>query len=1074
MMAKKSPQTADVHQYRPSQSGIPVFTPRRPQSSVPSTLSTPQLGLVPPTRHLSVSGSPQHPSPSSSSSSTSGGITPFRSFRNLFSTASGSSKHSPTSASSTVPVSSPKSSFPATALGSLRRSIGGDHSVSAPNLRHDQELSYEDTPVLQIDLPRPDFQSFVHSASLFQGESSSSAGPSRPSPFPGHGRTPSMSHLQTPSIGFGEHRQTMQQDRSPSRTRRDALVKDVRPPLPATEPSFVRSASQDGIKKSGSSSTSQQAQRSDGFTPSPSPSPVINPTDLSTIIEAENSGLSKHLPPLDTSQEVDTSLDDNDVIDPDLEHDTLDPKLLHVSSRNKLARTPPSKESSVLDLSTSKVTSEVLQAMGGTGPDRTQGWLNGIVVDDHDPEPGRDSLAESGVTGDGDASFNLSELDPDLAALLSPNRLVSSGTVPPSQSAADNLLPPPSPTKESSVSASPSESPRRPAFSRTPPRSSPPREPEPLRMPKSRTAPNLPSTVSANPRLNRSVSDRPAIQRLQSDSPPLAVPSTARAMSHSPERPSIVTEGRQRDSLDHYSSRRPHTGTGPGESSMSAPRGSAISRLLSPARLGPHVASPRNPSRPPSRSSPRVTQDAPPSPGFSRPSSAAGLPSSRSQPAARSSLDVRPGPDESMQAATPLRYRKRSLSVVEGGQSTLARREYPRAHAMRPTTEWIGPQTAKAFAAAGLLDQSYVRDRDSMSLGRRTPSRFSTTRSSIDDSRSRYVPSRMAFSEAGSINSWPRGETPSISRRGSIVRTPTLTATVSELGGLETPRTTLSAASTAPTSVSASSHLQSEYQSLQERHQVETGALLSALADSQRTAKVLREENTQLRDRLAEVEFKLVEAMEEIQRLQHAPPPSAPHSSRVGHPRYASVAAERPNRVGSRSPRKQSFLRESESPEDSPPHSSLEHSRTVLPANRPELGPYLDSRRFDNRMSTSSSLLPGPPSNMSMLMHEEALSAAGSPSGDHSVGFSSRPPSPASPTLVLAKLSNGPITISRDEKMGPEPGNISPTTADFSMVTSSPGSLNLRPEHELHLEDMPSFDLNPEREDDGLYETGHL
>jgi hypothetical protein len=37
--------------------------------------------------------------------------------------------------------------------------------------------------------------------------------------------------------------------------------------------------------------------------------------------------------------------------------------------------------------------------------------------------------------------------------------------------------------------------------------------------------------------------------------------------------------------------------------------------------------------------------------------------------------------------------------------------------------------------------------------------------------------------------------------------------------------------------------------------------------------------------------------------------------------------------------------------------------------------------------------------------------------------------------------------------------SISPTTANFSMVTGSPGSLFLRPEHEVHLGDMENLDL---------------
>ena len=68
-----------------------------------------------------------------------------------------------------------------------------------------------------------------------------------------------------------------------------------------------------------------------------------------------------------------------------------------------------------------------------------------------------------------------------------------------------------------------------------------------------------------------------------------------------------------------------------------------------------------------------------------------------------------------------------------------------------------------------------------------------------------------------------------------------------------TPRTTFSGTSTAPTSVSSSSVqrlLQEELSTLQEKHALETSALLSALADSQRTTRMLRDEHAQLRERL--------------------------------------------------------------------------------------------------------------------------------------------------------------------------------------------------------------------------------
>lgn len=44
--------------------------------------------------------------------------------------------------------------------------------------------------------------------------------------------------------------------------------------------------------------------------------------------------------------------------------------------------------------------------------------------------------------------------------------------------------------------------------------------------------------------------------------------------------------------------------------------------------------------------------------------------------------------------------------------------------------------------------------------------------------------------------------------------------------------------------------------------------------------------------------------------------------------------------------------------------------------------------------------------------------------------------------------------------------NISPTTANFSLATGSPGSLFLKPEHEVHLEDMASLDLGMCDDDD--------
>ena len=126
------------------QSHIPVIAPRQSQSSLPSSLSTPHLGLVPPTRHLSVSGSPTHP-PTNQNPSTSPSLTPFRSFRNFLSFGPGKNQ---AASSSSAAVLSPSAILPRPSLSTLKRSTNGDRSVSAPHL----PVSHADsTPVISIE-----------------------------------------------------------------------------------------------------------------------------------------------------------------------------------------------------------------------------------------------------------------------------------------------------------------------------------------------------------------------------------------------------------------------------------------------------------------------------------------------------------------------------------------------------------------------------------------------------------------------------------------------------------------------------------------------------------------------------------------------------------------------------------------------------------------------------------------------------------------------------------------------------------------------------------------------------------
>lgn len=149
---------------RLSQSNIPVLAPRpTANASVTPSMSSSHFGMVPPSKHLSVSSTPSHPSSPSSSthSSTSGGIAPFRSFRNLLSFGPGKQTHS----NANVPRN------PFGSLSSIRRSINGERSVSSPQLR--RQRSQDEAPVVCIDssafayqLPKPVHEPLMSSEEL--------------------------------------------------------------------------------------------------------------------------------------------------------------------------------------------------------------------------------------------------------------------------------------------------------------------------------------------------------------------------------------------------------------------------------------------------------------------------------------------------------------------------------------------------------------------------------------------------------------------------------------------------------------------------------------------------------------------------------------------------------------------------------------------------------------------------------------------------------------------------------------------------------------------------------------------
>lgn len=165
-------------------------------------------------------------------------------------------------------------------------------------------------------------------------------------------------------------------------------------------------------------------------------------------------------------------------------------------------------------------------------------------------------------------------------------------------------------------------------------------------------------------------------------------------------------------------------------------------------------------------------------------------------------------------------------------------------------------------------------------------------------------------------------------------------------------------------------------------------------------------------------------------------------------------------------------------------HSSSAHGTTQSHLTTRPGSSGTDKRRY----SSSSSVFHIPPNSMTMLLQEESISPILSSSGPASLsdkGFSSNALDARmggeSPTLIMStmlpwtrvsdgSLSGGISARSSNISIGmgggghqrtpsSNAGNISPTTASFSMMTGSPGSLHLRPEHERLLGDMPTLDL---------------
>ncbi|KAG1835779.1 hypothetical protein F4604DRAFT_754419 [Suillus subluteus] len=487
-----------------------------------------------------------------------------------------------------------------------------------------------------------------------------------------------------------------------------------------------------------------------------------------------------------------------------------------------------------------------------------------------------------------------------------------------------------------------------------------------------------------------------------------------------------------------------------------------------------------------------------------------------------------------------------------------------------PTMEWLGPRTVKAFAAAGLFDgereeagAGFEREKaGSTRVNRFEPdragassvlSRFdregaTSVMSRLDRDRetslgfydrdrdystiNRYAslrdhaPSRAAFSEAASTSSFGTRSACTTGNAGAgWSPSPTFSSAA---------RTAFSG-STAPTSVSSGvgsgigagagvgvgNGIGADVRTLQEKHCLETSALLNALADSQEACRRLREENGMLRERLRVLEATAIQDRDDVglgrgiglgvlsqdeedgsdkthrcdqdfERLPRkhlaslrvspahqsrmlTPVPRMPHLERshshlLQHDRHHTVSAKASfDFTSGRTPspsRSTQFKPPSPQQTQPQPTSSL--------SIQPPLSPQRRHLQRQRRASTSSSLFPAPPPEMSMLMLEDV--------GLSNV-VSESPPSPGGSSPVVKKLghkhSHSHSMIPRSHSFyAPQSsytsqsvsftsfastGTVaaSPSTATFSMTEApgSPHSLQLRPEHELHLGDMTSLSL---------------
>ena len=880
------------------------------------------------------------PQPQQPSTPVFAGKTTFRSFRNLLPFGPGKSPASPSTNSSSVLT--PKRSFSLGQRPAKEKDKGGDkkHKSPIPNLP---------------DLPDPHKPSVV-------------AVQNAPPPL----ETKVTASPQTPGLSSLPPQLPLLQLQSEAKQPAPVISITLPFPNPASAQSSV-SPSPSRIDHGVSfscvyhwrlHSVTDRTRQIPGFLSGPPPLPssskpqISDATDnscrgdLSTIIESETSvlSISKHIPTVDEEGPVDGQLgDERKDVDNSI-HPSVNGlhSLIQVEDPGK--KLPPQipespAASTTLELSTfqlAEIAAEVRNAMS-VGGGQNGAWLGSVIVEEAS-EPKIDLGAERdgdneedpnrlGVgSGLGDVSFNFHTFDPDLAALLSPNK-VAGGNGRRSGST-ERLSPSSSPTMRiSDEGLSPSISPNLlSASSRS--KGSP--VPPPDNLPLLAESPQLSQSKRV---FSSAKSHSPThIPRLSSSSTPtLPAPSAKsrfpRSNTLGPTGSSsadvITPDRRPSTSSSHPSMLRPPSSpTDPEEQNFAMGRSSTDRRPGSKLGLNTPLKTStiHNPpsSRPTLRqlSTPNGPWDPETVSPTSRASSSLGT-TGRRQFAPRPSLDSarpsferlerleRPSPQSQPQAQGRVRGRNRSMSESTGSPE-LGRQpnSQPNSGSLhRRAIDFTGPRTARLFREAGLLpkDRDRERDRDEEGSSRQTSpvySRSSMDRERMGDYHRQMAPSRTGYSEISATSStWGRTRaTPSVisERVGTPFTSSSSTAPTSATSSLP------------PLSLPVSSALQqqredaSAYQVLRERHQMETEALLSALSDSQNLNKVLREENVSVREENARIRERLavleetIEVMRresERERERERLSQSRPHSR--NHSAYGSSTRPYMSRFGS-------------------------------------------------------------------------------------------------------------------------------------------------------------------------------